>query len=95
MNDDYTPGPLPPAACATCGEVPYYTKAHIDAAVAAAVAKERERCALICDAVADMADKGADARGGRDDWDVGRVDGAEECALKIRASRAAGDQSAG
>ena len=32
-------------ACATCGEAPYYTKAHIDAAVAA----ERERCAKLCD----------------------------------------------
>ena len=36
---------LGPVACATCGESPYYTKAHIDAAVAA----ERERCAKLCE----------------------------------------------
>jgi hypothetical protein len=36
---------LGPVACATCGEQPYYTKAHIDAAVAA----ERERCARVCE----------------------------------------------
>lgn len=40
-------GGLGPVACATCGERTYYTRAHIDAAVAS----ERERCAKLCEEV--------------------------------------------
>ena len=39
---------LGPVACATCGERPYYTRSHIDAAVAS----ERERLTAACNAYA-------------------------------------------
>lgn len=46
---------LGPVACATCGEQPYYTKAHI----AAAVAAERERWETLLSAARRIAEGNA------------------------------------
>ena len=47
---------LGPVACATCGERPYYTKAHI----AAAVAAERERWRALIEARAARCERAAE-----------------------------------